>query len=435
MSATRFNFRCEKLLRASALVVAGASVLGLAACKKGGSVSKDDLALAPKEAELVFGLNMDHLRAAPIWKKASDFITSDPRVKKDYDEMGAACVSFGAANGPESVFVAMPAARGGSTDFEVIVRLKEAVDDAKLNKCVTYLASKNEETVVPLEYGGKKVYASQKAHDKDGGAALLDSKTVVIGSGPWLHRAIDLAAGKDVGSAKQNDVLVGLVKRTHTSDAIWGAGSVPQSARDSFKDSPRLAAMATLKSVTGSLDFASGMRADVDMDTGSDDDAKRFNQLVTDQLAALKKNPNVMMTGMASWLDGVKNEAKGPIFHVEVKYNQQQFDDIVERLAGFAKSLGQSLGGGIGALPVGGPSMGMPGMGAPGMTPEPPSMPQHNEVPSAPGVPPGAPPPMKLTPPSGAGTPGAPPTLGVPGLKQPPAAPPKVAPAPPGPAH
>ena len=74
------------------------------------------------------------------------------------------------------------------------------------------------------------------------------------------------------------------------------------------------------------------------------------------------------MLGLASLFEGLKNEAKGPTFHVSMKYNQQQVDEMVARIQGLMKSFGGALGGGGG---MGGPPPGMggppPGMGGPGM--------------------------------------------------------------------
>jgi hypothetical protein len=174
---------------------------------------------------------------------------------------------------------------------------------------------------------------------------MLDDKTVLLGSGAWVKKVIDIAAGKEPASAKKNDELTGLVKRAKTTDAIWGAGLIPQAVRDGAKGNPMTSSMASLKDAFGSIDFASGLAIDASFDLGSDADAKSLNDQATTQLGAAKKSPQVMMLGMASMLDPIKTEAKGPTFHFSASYNQQQVDDMVGRLQGLLKGFGGGMGG------------------------------------------------------------------------------------------
>jgi hypothetical protein len=363
MSASRFSIG-----RISIGLLCGASLFAMA-CNKGGSASKEDLALVPKDAEIVVGLNIARMRGTAMWKKGFDFLMAEEKAKKELADLNKACPDFNSGEGFESIFVALPDPTGPAKEGAAIIRLKNATDETKVKACLDYLAGKNSEKVTPVDYNGKKIYTSAKegdAGDKSG-FVLLDNKTLGFGSGMWVKKIVDLAGGKDQASAKTNEKLVAIVKRAKVTDAIWGAGTVPASARDSFKAQPQLAPLASLKSVFGSVDFATGLAVDLNMETGSDADAKAINEQVTTQMAEAKKSPQVMMLGVGAWLDGVKNEAKGPVFHVAMNFNQQQVDEMIARVQGLLKSFGAGLAG-------------PPGMGAPhGMPPggaEPPSVPQ-----------------------------------------------------------
>ena len=193
----------------------------------------------------------------------------------------------------------------------------------------------------------------------------------ILGSDAWVKKTVDIVAGKEPASAKQNVELVALVKSAKTSEAVWGAAIVPQSARDSFKSDPKMAPVASMKSVVGMMDFASGLAVDVNMETGSPADATALNTQVQEQLTNLKKTPQVMMLGVASWLDGIKTDAKGQTFHIALGYTQPQVDDMVARIQGLVRSFAGGLGGGTGGGMGGG--MGGPGMGG-GMGGPPPGM-------------------------------------------------------------
>ena len=154
------------------------------------------------------------------------------------------------------------------------------------------------------------------------------------------------------GSAKENEALMGLVKRAKTNEGVWGAGIVPQSMRDQLKADPHLSAAASMKDVFGSVDFAKGVAADANVDLATENDAKEVAAKATAQILEAKKNPQLMMMGFASFLDAVKVEAKGATFHLTVDLTQQQVDDLINRIKGILKSFG---GGPLGGGPGGGP--------------------------------------------------------------------------------
>jgi hypothetical protein len=311
------------------------------ACNKGG-VSKDDLALVPQDTDVVVGVNLARMRGTAMWKKITDLSATNAESKKNMDEFAKACVDVMSNDGPESVFIAMPAVQPGTKDAAVIIRLKKGMDQAKVQSCADYMAGKSHSKVAASDYNGKKIYAEDGNADK-GGVVMLDDKTVLFGSGAWIKKVIDIAGGKEKTSAKNNDALASLVKRAKTSDAIWGAGNIPQIVRDGAKGNPMTSSMASLKDAFGSIDFASGLSIDASFDLGSDADAKSLNDQATTQLAAAKKSPQVMMLGMATMLDPIKTEAKGSTFHFNASYNQQQVDDMVGRLQGLLKGFGGGM--------------------------------------------------------------------------------------------
>ena len=161
---------------------------------------------------------------------------------------------------------------------------------SKLVECAKEQAKKDGRDVTIIDYNGKKLYTdNQKA---EAWATFLDAKTVVVGGKEWVKKVVDLAAGKGE-SAKANAELAALLKRAKTSDALWGAGIVPQSTRDSFKNDPRLSSAASMKDIFGSVDFASGVRRTLNVDTGSEADAKDLAAKATAQLADVQEEPAV----------------------------------------------------------------------------------------------------------------------------------------------
>jgi hypothetical protein len=323
------------------VVVLLASVAG---CKKtsGTGAAKEDMQLVPRETDIVLMANVTRMRNTDMWRRVLDVRDSDPKSKKDYEDFVKKC-ELDPFKEVDSVFLAFPQGGGAGKEFAAILRGKFKED--KLVACAKEQAKKDGSDLVVSDYNGKKLYTDAKQGQAF--ATFLDDKTVAVGGKEWIKKVVDLSAKKEPGgSAKDNEPLMSLLKRAKTSDALWGAGLVPQSARDSLKNDPHLSAAASMKDVFGSVDFAKGIDADFNVDTGSEGDAKELAAKATAQLMDVRKSPQLMMMGMSSFLDAVKVDAKGATFHVAINLNQQQVDDLINRVKGLLKSFGGALGGG-----------------------------------------------------------------------------------------
>jgi hypothetical protein len=336
--------------RSSSLLVAGAllglafSSAGCAQCgssTSGGRATKDDMALIPREAGFVLMANVAEMRDTPLWKKVAELRDSSES-KAKFDDF-VKKTGLDPMKQVDSVFAGFPTAKG-TQEFALIAR-GGPFDEQKLVDYAKAEALKDGSEVVTTDYNGKKLYG-----DKSGQAfvAFLDGKTVVMGGKEWIKKVIDLAkAGGD--SAAKNDALMAIVKKTRTGESFWGAGIIPEEARASLKDDPRLAAAATMKQVYASIDVKGGLAVTAAIDLAGEPEAKDLTAKVSEQLGDAKKNPQVQMMGFTQYLDAIKVRAEGPTFHLDVKLTQPQVDALIAQLQGLFKTLGSSLGGGGGA--------------------------------------------------------------------------------------
>jgi hypothetical protein len=311
-------------------------------CKKtsGTGAAKEDMQLVPKEADIVVMANLTRMRNTEMWRRLQDLRDSDANNKKEYEDFVKRC-QHDPMKDIDSVFAAFPQ-QGGGKEFAIILRGK--FDEDKLVACAKEQAKKDGGDVTASDYNGKKLYTDSKKQEAF--ATFLDKSTVAVGSQGWVKKVVDAAAGKGTGSAKENEALMALVKRAKTSEGLWGAGIVPQAARDSLKADPHLSVASTMKDVFGSMDFAKGVSAEANIDLATENDAKELAAKATAQLLEAKKNPQLMMMGMASFLDAVKVESKAATFRVSFDLTQQQVDDLINRVKGLLKSFGGALGGG-----------------------------------------------------------------------------------------
>lgn len=316
------------------------------ACKKGGA-AKDDLQLVPKEAEVVFKLNVEKLRAAPAWKTLVEVRDSNPKSKKEYEDFVAKC-GLDPFNQISSVFMGLPQVEQGSGMKEFAVILRGTFNEAKLVECATAEAKKDGRELKTVEHNGKKLYSDSKKEDAF--AVFLDEKTVALGGKEWIKKVVDLAKA-DGEHAGKNEKIAPLTKKVKSSDAIWFVGMVPATARDSMKANPAMAWTGSMQAIYGSLDLASGLAVDFNVDNADEAAAKEMLAKLTEQLGNVKKMPQVTMAGLSGLFEGIKLEQKGPTFHATANLTQAQVDDIVNRIKALFKAMGGALGGGGGGAP------------------------------------------------------------------------------------
>lgn len=325
-------------MRASRLLLFVALFASACHRNSGTGAAKEDLSLVPKEADIILMANVTRVRNTAMWRKVLEVRDGDPQQKKDYADFVAKC-QLDPFTQIDSVFVAFPQ---GHDQKEFAAILRGTFNEQKLVECAREQAKKDGRDVTVSDYNGKKLYTDNQKGEAF--ATFLDGKTAVVGGKEWIKKVVDLAAGKGE-SAKQNVELASLLKRAKTSDALWGAGIVPQSTRDGFKNDPRLSSAGTMKDIFGNVDFAGGVSADLNVDTGAEADAKDLAEKATAQVAEIRKSPQFMMMGLAQYLDGVKIDSKGAMFHLALNYNQQQVEDLTNRIKGLLKSFGGAMGG------------------------------------------------------------------------------------------
>src|SRR5262249_53842167 len=165
-------------MRASKLVLSGLLALSLSACKStsGSGAAKEDLALVPKETDIILMANVSRMRNTAMWRKLLDVRDQDPQAKKDFDEFTQKC-ALDPFKQIDSVFVAFPQGGGEQKEFAAILRGQ--FNEGKLVECAKEQAKKDGREVTTVDYAGKKLYTDNQK--SEAWATFLDSKTAVVG--------------------------------------------------------------------------------------------------------------------------------------------------------------------------------------------------------------------------------------------------------------
>jgi hypothetical protein len=303
------------------------------------------MTLIPREAQVVFSVDVDRLRGSKMWSSVNE-IRNDGQAKKDIDEF-VQKTGFDPMTQLHSVTGGVPV--GASDSHEVAIVFKGKFDEQKL---LAYAREKSKEkgTEITSEpYAGKTIYGSKDKDEMQ--MTFLDPQTFVLAGKGWVRKVIDLSARKGESVAK-NDVVQGLIKKTKPGQAVWAVGTLPP-------EKAKLPTGGEVKSLAGNLDFAQGLAVDVYAESPTPDGAKQLTSETQKQIDQAKQNPMLAMSGLGGIVDSVKLSTEGSSMHVAIAMNQQQVDELTNRVKGLMKMLG-GMGG---------------GMGMPGMAPPPPGTP------------------------------------------------------------
>lgn len=325
-----------KKRRAGLALLALCGLLGTACPRKtaGPVAAKDDLALSPKETDIVFMVNVTRLRKAPLWQKFLEFRDKDPATKKPYEDFVRRC-QWDPQTQLDSLFVALPQNSGQTREFAVLGRGK--FNEAQLVTCLKATArdNMNGAQVQERDYHGHKIYT---VAENDGSFTVLGNQVAVLAGKTWIDRVVDQYDNRAQGAgAREHAELGSLMKRTRTGDALWAAGLVPPSVSERLRGNPQLGSAGTVKSVSGSVDAEKGLLLHLDLDLATEADAGVLAGRINDQLATAKKAPRVQMMGLTGYFDSIKVGAKKDTLSAMVELTPAQVDDLVGRLSGLLR--------------------------------------------------------------------------------------------------
>src|SRR6185369_2454871 len=110
-------------MRASRFLLSAVLTVSVAACSKtsGSGAAKEDLALVPKETDIVLMANLTRMRNTAMWRKLLDVRESNEQAKKDYAEFVQKS-GLDPEKQVDSVFVAVPQGGGDQKEFAAIAR-------------------------------------------------------------------------------------------------------------------------------------------------------------------------------------------------------------------------------------------------------------------------------------------------------------------------
>lgn len=342
MSPPRTNAPRPLMNRPSTGLALSLALLGavsLAGCRSrtsGSGAARDDLTLAPREADAVVMANLQQARKNPSWQRGLQKLSDEAKGRSDYQDFVRRC-QIDPFTQIDSLFVALPGSVPGtpSEKKEYVAFLRGSFAPEKLAECIRDISRDKGDPISETEHLGVRLIGIGRQPTF---LAPLGKKALALGSPEWIKLVAALHAGKaqpgqSLGDRKE---LQSLISRTRTGDTLWWAALVPPSSTERLRNDPQLGPVRSLQSISGSLDLSKGLLAHAYLDLANADDASALRQKADAQLKELRGTPALRLFGVAGYLDGVKTAAKDRTFQIDVDLSQQQLDELLNRLSGLS---------------------------------------------------------------------------------------------------
>jgi hypothetical protein len=334
---------CE---RRATLLVGALLVLAGQGCRGGcssfsvpapGSASPAERTLAwfPAETRIVIALDFARLRAAPLWSALGTLATADPADRQKIQEL-ARRTGFDPLTQVDSLVVAFPEEARAQGGMGVILRGR-GLDEGRLMAYVREQVSDQGDDVFSFRRAGRTLWATRREPTTAG--FFVGDGTIVFGAGGWAEKMAELSAAQAppqaTRGANTNVPLVHLVERAGPARALWAAAIVPAATRAALAADPRVPAAASVERMALGVDVGSGVDVRLISDVATHAEAEEMTRQVGAALLAAKRSPQVMLLGLAPYLDGISAQSSGVSCEVTVHLSPQQTTDAIERLRAF----------------------------------------------------------------------------------------------------
>ena len=283
------------------------------------------LRLLPPETLFVVGADVGRIRAAPITAKLGALRVVFGPLAKQMDALTAG-TGFDPWAHLDTVTVAGVSLKGESA----IVFRGRGLDEARLTASFrTQLAADGDE-LVSRRLGKRTLWMARKRPETVG--VFLDAGTLVVATDAWVDRIVELVDGPaGAPSAASNLSLMAACDEVWTS-ALWGAGVLPQEARDYLEGDFRLRSLGSMRRVTVAVDLSDALAAKLAVIFGDVAQADELAEDLATRLASERREKRDSPYFQALF-KGLTEYADGPIFRAELRLPADVTVQIAETMA------------------------------------------------------------------------------------------------------
>lgn len=268
------------------------------------------LALVPPDTRIVLSLDLERLRGQPNGTTLLSALANDPR-----HWLGGLMARTG-LDLPQQlrrVLVALPGERQSDSRFAVIADI-DRLDESRVT---TWL---------------RKQMGQARA------TFVRDRRQVVVANGAWSQAMAGLTTTTKLPqSAADNPELRRLCERAADGHAFWFAAVVPASVRHDLVQQDRFPDAAAITRMFGFADLDAGVHAEIVAELSNTQDAVHLARRLTVFLNQAKRNPHMLVLGLAPYLEAVRLEARDARVRASLELPAAQVGEVIERIEALAR--------------------------------------------------------------------------------------------------
>lgn len=323
------------------VVVLGLALAFVAACKKdgasgdkhggtsgvsGNTVSGDDLALIPRDSEVVVGINLSQIQQSALWKKFIEpqLLTGDALGK--INEFKTKC-GIDPMSIVKSISIGVKDVSGGKPQGVVVVH---GMDKSKAMSCLDSMKDEIAKGGTELTRDGDVALFKNTRTGQQIAMQYINDSTALAVFGEQVTAASVKAAQSNSQTLKSSQPFLDMYGKISTGDSLW------------FLLSGRVldkgAALGVKPSgVFGSLNVSDSLTLDLRIRLASPEEAAKLTTLGQSQAKQAAK-----------MFDKLDITSDGPEVKLAIGLSSQKLEALVEQLKGLASMFGGGMGGGMG---------------------------------------------------------------------------------------
>lgn len=297
------------------------------------------LDILPEDTAILGGVNVQKIMGSKLWAEYSPQFMNDGDAKEAMQKAKDYC-GMDLTKDIDSVVM------GASADLaedKMVILVKGKFDEAKLTKCFTTVAEKEEQKKLTAKTEGKITEYSVEGEEKKVYIGWAGSDTVVIVPAAMEGNKAALEAVMNAKThAKDNKELSALMANSNTGDTLWVAMLMQGKLKDQIGGG--MAAMGPQPTAMWiNLAYQKELGLEVGSRFANEKDAKDVVEKAGKEIEPAKADPQV-----GEYLKSLKMSQKGNDAVFALNLSEKQVDELVAKVKDMLPFLLMGLAGGAG---------------------------------------------------------------------------------------
>lgn len=284
----------------------------------------------PSSSSIIVSVNLEQLRASPIYQMIWGMAASNAEVQEVLTQMQTE-----AGFDPNTDLSTMLVALGGDDEkFAILVE-----GNFNVEQITTFFGTLADTEMATTQYAGHTVFHNPSETGADKAYfSFVNNNLLAVGTQDELGAVLDVVAGTGT-AVTANEQLNTLCGATDTAGVFWFAGIITPTMAADLVGSP----MAGMTTVRGNGNLTGGLNVDYYLGTGTADEATAMSTFLQAGIAQARLQPEVAQMGLTGLLDAVTVGSAANEVSINVAVPEQTLNQLMGMLTAImaAEGMGQ----------------------------------------------------------------------------------------------